>query len=243
MKRKLVIAVALVVIIAIAVFTYISKTSKSNITPPGANAGVTTNSNTGSGVIPASNPPAATAKPNNIQNSPSAAPSAGSAPVAVKNTGSLKASDFSITDGKETISLDSSFKNFKTSSEELAVDDHADGEVMFNNVTYKYFVYRYNDFNLYTSNAHYDLKKRNAEDQYISNIILKNQNYRTPRGVGIGSDLESIKQAYGEGRKTFRNDKACIVYQLNDMELAFSFDGPHVVGMSMQILVGAYKAG
>ena len=146
-----------------------------------------------------------------------------------KNSGEAKSSeikpllmeDFTVTDGINSIVLDSLFDEFKTDEIEIKHDNNYVGEIYAGDFTYKVFFHEYANFDLYTSNTNYNLKNRNFDEYHITQITLKSQKYKTNRGLTVGSDIEEIYELYGPGEVKDRDDKTELCYTMNDMELSF----------------------
>lgn len=136
----------------------------------------------------------------------------------------LEEKDFTVTDGKDSISLDTSYKNFKIDKEEKKLDNNYVGEYVSGEYTYKNFVHEYEDFSIYVSNINYNFKNRNFDEYYITQITLKNSNFKTFRGIAIGSNIEDIQKLYGNGEKSIVDGITFLNYRLNDKELSFILD-------------------
>lgn len=136
----------------------------------------------------------------------------------------LEALDFTVTDGKNSIRLDSPYKEFKIDKPEEKLDNNYVGETYSGEFVYKTYMHKYADFDLYVSNANYNLKNRNFDEYYISQITLKNSNFKTLRGITIGSKVEDINNVYGLGEKSAADGKTILIYTFNDMEMSFAID-------------------
>lgn len=104
----------------------------------------------------------------------------------------IDVSDFILSDGSNSIELDSLYDDFKTNELEEKVENNYVGEIYTEEYVYKVFSHTYTDFDLYTSNSNYNLKNRDFDEYHITQITLKNSNYTTARGITIGSDLEDV---------------------------------------------------
>jgi len=149
----------------------------------------------------------------------------------------LEEKDFSITDCEDTICLDIPFKDFHSHKVEERVDFV--GWIYSGEFAYKYNRHVYGDFDIYTSNANYNLKNRNFDDRYISQITLKNANLKTLRGISLGSTLQDVINLYGEGQVQKSNsDYVIYQYRLEDRALQFKVDKEQkVAGITLLILV------
>jgi len=146
------------------------------------------------------------------------------APKAGEITKTLEVIDFSVSDGMNTIQLDSSYENFRIEKTEKILDNNYVGNIFAGDFNYKYYIHEFEDFNLYTSNANYNLKDRNFDEYYITQITLLNSSFKTQRGIAIGSNIDDIINAYGNKYSLDSDDKAVIFYSLNDMRLVFTID-------------------
>lgn len=73
-------------------------------------------------------------------------------------------------------------------------------------------------------NTNYNLKNRNFDEYYITQITLKNSTFKTYRGITIGLKAEDIIKAYGQVEKSTENGETVLNYTLNDMEMSFTID-------------------
>jgi hypothetical protein len=148
----------------------------------------------------------------------------------------LEEKDFTVTDGVDIIRLDTPFKNFQ--SQKVEKRFHFVGWISSGNFNYKYNIHMYEDFNIYTSNANYNLKNRNFDDRYITQIMLTNAVFKTLQGISIGSALQEVISLYGEGRMQKNNDSVVVEYLLKDMALQFTIDKEQkVTGITLLVLV------
>lgn len=146
--------------------------------------------------------------------------------------------DFSITDGKNVISLYMTFKDLKLNKTELKVDNNYVGETKSNGFVYKYYMHQYDEFDLYVSNVNYNFKSKNFDDRYISQITLKKKSdFKTPRGITIGSTLKEVDEAYGQVTIKKEDGKDIVEYQLNDMDLKFFIDSNQKVSSIMIYII------
>lgn len=136
----------------------------------------------------------------------------------------LQPSDFAVTDGENEVVLDMFYDDFAFSKPEIPMDTNFVGEVYAETGVYRYNMHAYEDLIIYTSNANYNLKDRSQYDYYISQISLKNEVFRTPRGITIGSSMEEVLQAYGMGKKYAKDGGYSILYSYNDSRLWFDID-------------------
>lgn len=155
-------------------------------------------------------------------NSPTPAETQSSNPT--KDIYPLEVLDFSVSDTKNSIRLDSPYKEFKIDKPEDKIDNNYVGETYSGEFVYKTYMHKYTDLDLYVSNANYNLKNRNFDEYYITQIALKNSTFKTYRGINIGSKVEDISKAYGLGEKSTVDGKTVIIYSLNDMEMLFTID-------------------
>ena len=143
---------------------------------------------------------------------------------AKKDIEPIKASDFIVSDGIDNIKLDSPFKDFKYHKPEEKIDNNYVGETTSGEYTYKTYMHKYPDFDLYVSNLNYNLKNRNFDEYYITQITLNNSNFKTARGIAIGSKLENVNNIYGSGEMSNSDGIVDISYGFEDMELLFEID-------------------
>ena len=142
----------------------------------------------------------------------------------------LSESDFTIADGKSSIGLYKEFKDLKIEKQELKNENNYVGEIASGDYFYKYYIHNYDDFDLYLSNANYNLKGKKFDDRYIAQITLKNKcNFKTSRGITIGSSLKNVMDAYGQRTAINVNGVDCLEYQFNDMGLCFDINSNQTV--------------
>lgn len=132
--------------------------------------------------------------------------------------------DFIVTDTKNNIILDSPYKEFKIDRPEKELENNYVGEIYSGEFVYKTYIHMFADFDLYVSNSNYNYKNRNFDEFYITQITLKNSNFKTSRGISIGSKAEDIINIYGLGEKSNVDGKDVLIYTLNDMEMSFTID-------------------
>lgn len=151
----------------------------------------------------------------------------------------LSVSDFMITDGKNIISLYTAFMDLKIDQKEHEVENNFVGENTVDGFIYKYFVHQYDDFDLFVSNANYNLKGKDFDDRYVSQITLKNKSdFKTLRGITIGSSLSDVVNAYGQVEIKNEEGNEFVDYQFEDMGLKFTIDTNKVVtGIIVDIIV------
>ena len=148
---------------------------------------------------------------------------------------SLKTEDFSVSDGKTAIILDSPFGDFKTDLPEEETGNNYVGEEYSGSFAYKVYQHSYADFDLYTSNRNFNLKGRNFDDYYIAQITLKSSNFKTYRGIAIGSDAEDVIKAYGPGEETNDDGMISLLYSFEDMRLEFFILNQRVQNITVYI--------
>ncbi|MCT4618358.1 MAG: hypothetical protein N4A62_03105 [Marinisporobacter sp.] len=132
--------------------------------------------------------------------------------------------DFIVTGGKNTIVLDTLYKDFTINKKEIELEDNYVGDVSSGDYVYKYYIHKFEDFEMYVSNANYDKKNRDFNEYYISQITLINSNFKTARGISLGSSYDDVIRLYGEGIKQYEESGKFIIYQLNDKALSFEID-------------------
>lgn len=90
---------------------------------------------------------------------------------------SLEANDFSITDSVDMICLDQPFDSSVTEKQEW--NSSYTGEIYEGDTGYKLYYHGYEDFELYTSNYHFDIKNRTFDEYFIWQITIKTSKYKT----------------------------------------------------------------
>ena len=131
----------------------------------------------------------------------------------------LKAEDFSVSDGKTEIVLDSPFDSFKTDLPEE--ETSYVGEEYSGDFIYKVYQHAYADFDLYTSNRNYNSKGRGFDEYYIVQITLKTPKFKTNRGISVGAHVDDLIKAYGPGEESNDDGVICLLYKFGDMRLQF----------------------
>jgi len=147
----------------------------------------------------------------------------------------LGTQDFSVSDGKNTIVLDSPVMDLKIDLPKK--ETTYVGEVYSGDFVYKVHQHAYADFDLFASNANYNLKGRNFDDYHISQITLKSPNFKTFRGIAIGSAVEDLIRAYGPGEKFNRDGAVGLRYTFGDMNLEFGIKNQRVQGITASVAV------
>jgi hypothetical protein len=134
----------------------------------------------------------------------------------------LDDSDFIVSDGANDIVLDSIFSKFNPEKPEKQIENNYVGEEYVGDYAYKIFTHEYPDYDLYVSNLEYNIKNRNFDEYYITQITLTNSNYKTARGTAIGSRLTDIYKVYGYHEICTKEEaQDYITYQLNQKEITF----------------------
>ncbi len=98
-----------------------------------------------------------------------------------KNIKPMNEDDFIVSDGNNIINLDFPFKNFKINKKEKTIENNYVGETYLGEYIYKTYFHEYDDFDLYVSNLNYNVKNRNFDEYYITQITLKSSNFKTTR--------------------------------------------------------------
>ncbi|MTI47348.1 MAG: hypothetical protein FH761_05885 [Firmicutes bacterium] len=146
--------------------------------------------------------------------------------------------DFIVTDGKNTIVLDTPYKDFEISKEEIELQNNYVGEIPIGDYVYKYYIHKFEDFNIYVSNAYYDRKNRDFNEYFISQINLENNNFKTARGISLDSTYDDIIELYGEGTKEYQEGSSFIIYRLDDKELSFEIDeNRNIKNITLRVIV------
>ena len=142
------------------------------------------------------------------------------------STKPLEAKDFSVSDEKTKIVLDSPFMDFKTDLPEE--ETSYVGEEYSGGFAYKVYQHRYADFDLYTSNRNYNFKGRGFDDYYISQITLKTPKFKTDRGISVGAYAEDLIKAYGPGEESNDDGAISLLYTFGDIKLQFDIENQRV---------------
>ncbi len=152
---------------------------------------------------------------------------------------SLEANDFSITDSAEVIWLDQPFDGSVTEKQEW--DSSYTGEIYEGDTGYKLYYHEYEDFELYTSNYHFDIKNRTFDEYFIWQITIKTSKYKTAGGVTVGDCMEEVEKVYGVGEKECMPDAGiCEFYYSNGMAVCFVMDESGVVHSIRMYETGNY---
>ncbi len=157
---------------------------------------------------------------------------------ASENIKPLEESDFEVVQGENIIKLDSPYAEFKFDKPEEQLDNNYVGETYSGEFIYKTYFHLFEDFELYVSNANYNIKNRNFDEYYITQIVLKNSNFATGRGIAIGSDAVDIENKYGSAEKSTIDGKINLTYRLGDKEISFIIgDNQKVESIVLNIIV------
>jgi hypothetical protein len=150
----------------------------------------------------------------------------------------LEESDFAVVQGENKIILDYPYADFKYNEPEEPQDNNYVGAIYSGEYVYKTYLHIFQDFNLYVSNANYNLKGRNFDSYYITQIALKNSSFSTIRGIYIGSDAEEVERAYGPAEVSTIDGKTNLNYRLNDKGMSFVIgEDQKVEGIDLYIIV------
>lgn len=141
----------------------------------------------------------------------------------------LTHSDFSITDGDNIVKIDSAYDDFEVNLVEMDYENNYVGVKYNGDYAYKTYVHEYVDFILYTSNTNYNIKDRDFDSYYITQITLKTPEFKTLRGLGIGSSLDEIKNLYGEYLEEVVDGRLNAIYVLEDKKLSFVIDKSNII--------------
>lgn len=214
---------AIVYIVFISVFVTSCGVSKENsIKPATTMESTTSNASSANGTTGAASETNETAtQSNDATGANTGTNKSGSEPNAVEP---LEVKDFTVTDGKNVITLDTPYKDFKMDEEEKETDNSYVGETISGEFTYKNYMHQYKDFDIYVSNAYHNTKNRHVDEYYITQITLNTPAYKTARGIAVGAELDDVEGMYGEGRKVEDYENLSLVYGLNEMELSFDID-------------------
>jgi len=151
----------------------------------------------------------------------------------------LTPADFAVTDGQSEFVLDQLYDELKIDKEKFDKDSVYVGIIKgASGFSYDYFSREFEDLSVYTANVNFDLKDRDIGYYYVAEIVLKTSTFKTPRGIAIGSSMEDVLQAYGQGRRYEQEDGWLLVYSYNDLGMCFTIDHSEIVQeVSMSISV------
>lgn len=151
----------------------------------------------------------------------------------------LKVEDFKVYSEKNTIELGSLYEKFTENNTEKEEGFDYVGEIYKENQPcYKVYNHYYADFDMYTSNLNYDVENRDFNTYIIQQITLKTPVYKTNRDISIGSGLNDVINAYGEGNETLENENRTLVYTFGNKSIRFMFDKQDIVeGIVLVVLV------
>jgi len=141
----------------------------------------------------------------------------------------LTIEDFSVSDGENTIVLDFPYLDFNINLIEEEADNNYVGEINSGEFVYKVYFHNYLSFDLYTSNINYNIKNRDFDEYYITQITLKTPSFKTYRGINLGSNTEELVNLYGLGKESIVDGNTVMVYSLKDMEMQFTIDDNNTV--------------
>lgn len=156
----------------------------------------------------------------------------------------LTQEDFSVSDGVDTIVLDM-LRTEVVVHRELTADEptnpmnHFVGEIYDGDYFYKLYAYQYDGIEIISSNLDYEKKGRDQYTFYITQIIVRDKAFNTPRGINIGSSKEEIVNAYGKGEIVIENDRVCWLYYYEGKAVIFKFDKK---GDVKEIEIAMYKS-
>lgn len=146
----------------------------------------------------------------------------------------LTPADFAVTDGQSEFVLDQLYDELNIDKEKFDKDSVYVGIIKgASGFSYDYFSREFEDLSVYTANANFDLKNRDIGYYYVAQITLKTSTFKTPRGITIGSSMEDVLQAYGQGLQ-YENENEyengwSLVYSYNDLGLFFEMDQSGIV--------------
>lgn len=142
-----------------------------------------------------------------------------------------KREEFTIksSESDERIALDSRFSELKTESPQIAIENNYVGEIASGFHQYKYFMYKFEDFDLYVSNLKYNEKDRHFDDYYISQITLTTNRYETWRGIKIGMGYDDVVALYGEIEEMSIDSRIGLKYKDSGYEIIFVVSDVNVI--------------
>lgn len=140
----------------------------------------------------------------------------------------LTLSDFCVSDGIDTIALDSLSCEMIIQREKIEFDDPMNFNVEYiygEEYTYRAFPLVYeNGVQIYLSNLNYDKKGQNFDTYHITQITISDSSFLTPRGIKVGSAKEEVISKYGEGIIAIENDRIQYTYRYEDKGIRFIFN-------------------
>ncbi len=134
-------------------------------------------------------------------------------------------SDFILSDDNESIELDSIFSNQTTNKTEIS--QSYIGEVYVDEYAYKYYLHNYEGFDLYVSNAYYNLKNRNFDEYHVISIKLTKPMFKTSRGITVGNTKSEVINKYG--MSTYDSEETILTYRYKDKGIKFEFNEKDVL--------------
>lgn len=136
--------------------------------------------------------------------------------------------DFAITNGRDWISLDSSFPDFVTKNPEMKeLSNSFIGDFPVGDTAYKYYSYDYKDFKFIASNTFFDAKQRDIDDYYITYILIKDNKYKTRRGIQIGDPVSKLTRIYPVS--LYNSGGGVVQYKYGDMTLKFMINNQKTI--------------
>ncbi|MBT6068696.1 hypothetical protein HOG48_02995 [Candidatus Peregrinibacteria bacterium] len=103
------------------------------------------------------------------------------------------------------------------------------GETYNETFMYKTYLHSYDGFDLYTSNANYNLKGRSFDEYYISQITSKSPDFYSSRGITAGSTVDKVMDAYGNTNILEKEGDSFVSYDYEDMKMSYFLDANDVV--------------
>lgn len=140
----------------------------------------------------------------------------------------LTQEDFSVSDGVDTIILDT-LNAEMVLHRELITDEtnpmyHFVGEIYDGDYVYKFWAFQYDGIRITVSNLDYEKKERKEYIYYISQIDVTDTTFSTSRGISVGASKKEVIEMYGKGELLIENDYICCVYTYEDKRILFKFD-------------------
>ena len=142
---------------------------------------------------------------------------------------SLGEEDFSVSDSKNSIQLDIPFFSLnidtpKKTDENMSSHIYFVSYVYSGVYVYKVYTQEYYDITIYISNYNYNFKGRDFDDYFITQITLVNSNFKTYRGITVGSTVQEVYSKYGYTKESIEDDRTSLRYTLGEMMISFQID-------------------
>lgn len=137
----------------------------------------------------------------------------------------LEEKDFEVSDGENTITLGILYDELNINQKEIPSENTLMTEETIGEYFYKYYLNKYEDLEIISSNLNYNIYKENFDTYRIVGITLKTPLYKTNREVYVGCTEEQVKEKYGEGEYTVDDwGKESFTYRLDEKSINITYD-------------------